>query len=238
MSSTKRGRPSAAGRADPQALALADREAVGAVVACRAPRRSRGRRSRRCPAPSFSRSQPAVSPSEMKQMSWLSGFCATCRPAALGLGAHRPTCGESPSGNSECAQLLLGEHAEHVGLVLARVDGAVHPDQPVVAGDQPRVVAGGDRVEAERDRAVEHRGELDLLVAAQAGVRRAAGGVLRHEVLDHVLVEAVAQVPDVEGDPDHVGGAAGVVGVLDRAAAARPGAVATAGCGTGRGGCR
>ncbi len=122
-------------------------------------------------------------------------------------------------------ELLLGEHAEHVGLVLAHVDGPVHLDQPVVTGPQLGVVAGGHRVEAQVQRAVEHRRELDLLVAAQAGVRRPAGGVLGHEVLDHVLVEAVAQVPDVEGDPDDVGGPAGVVAVLDRAAAARPAAV-------------
>ena len=67
--------------------------------------------------------------------------------------------------------------------------------------------------------------ELDLLVAAQARVRRAAGGVLADEVLDDVLVEAVAEVPDVERDADHVGRPARVVGVLDRAAAAGAAAV-------------
>ena len=96
---------------------------------------------------------------------------------------------------------------------------------PSAAGAQLRVVAGRDRVEAEPERPVEHRGELDLLVAAQARVGGAPGGVLVHEVLDHVLVEPVGEVPDVERDADHVGGPAGVVGVLDRAAAARAGAV-------------
>ncbi len=96
---------------------------------------------------------------------------------------------------------------------------------PSGAGAQLRVVAGGDRVEAEPQRPVEDGGELDLLVAAQARVGRAAGGVLVHEVLDHVLVEAVAQVPDVERDADDVGRPAGVVAVLDRAAAAGAGAV-------------
>ena len=117
------------------------------------------------------------------------------------------------------------EHAEHVGLVLAGVDGAVQLDQPVGAGAKRRVVAGRDRVEAERERPVQHGGELDLLVAAQTGVGGAPLGVLRHEVLDHVLVEAVGEVPDVERDADHVGGTAGVVGVLDRAAPAGTGAV-------------
>ena len=157
-------------------------------------------------------------------MSWLSGFWATCRPRRSA-SARTSAFGESPSGNSECASCSWVEHPEHVGLVLAQVDGAVHLDQPVLAGVEPGVVAGRDGVEAERQGPVEHGGELDLLVAAQAGVRRASRGVLRQEVLDDVLVEAVAQVPDVERDPDHVGRAAGVVGVLDRAAAPRPGPV-------------
>ena len=46
-----------------------------------------------------------------------------------------------------------------------------------------------DGVEAERQRPVQHRGELDLLVAPQARVRRAAGGVLGDEVVDHVVGE-------------------------------------------------
>jgi hypothetical protein len=93
------------------------------------------------------------------------------------------------------------------------------------AGPELRIVTGRDRVEAERQRAVEHGGELDLLVAAQARVRGTPGGVLGHEVLDDVVVEALAQVPDVERDPNHVGHASRVVGVLDGAAAAGAGAV-------------
>ena len=110
------------------------------------------------------------------------------------------------------------------------VDG---PEQAAVL--DPRVVAGADRVEAERERPVEHRRELDLLVAAQARVRRAAGGVLGHEVVDHVLAEPLGQVPDVERDADHVGGAPGVPGVLEGAAAAGPGPERLPGCSTAPG---
>ena len=197
-------------------------------MAARAPRRWRRRRCRRRGWGRGRRasraSQPALSPSATKQMSWLSGLSATSSPrraasrADVGLGGVAER-------EQRVRELLLVEHAEHVGLVLAVVDGPVHLDQPVVAGAQLGVVTGRDRVEAERQRPVEHRGELDLLVAAQARVGRAAGGVLVHEVLDHVLVEALGQVPDVERDADHVGGPAGVVGVLDRAAAAGAGAV-------------
>ena len=88
-----------------------------------------------------------------------------------------------------------------------------------------RVVAGADRVETEGQRAVEHRGELDLLVAAQARVRGTARRVLGDEILHHVAVEALGHVPHVERDADHVGGPPRVPRVLQRAAAAGPGPV-------------
>ena len=90
--------------------------------------------------------------------------------------------------------------------------------------DEARVVPGADRVEAERDRAVENRGELDALVAAQARVGRAARGVLGDEVVDDVLAELLGQVPDVERDAQHVGGPARVAGVVEGAASAGAGA--------------
>ena len=175
-------------------------------------------------SPSFSRSHPALSPSATKQMSWLSGLSATSSPRAAGLASYVGL-GRVAEREERVRELLLVEDAEHVGLVLAVVDGAVHLDQAVGTGAQLRVVAGGDRVEAEPERPVEDRRELDLLVAPQARVGRAAGGVLVHEVLDHVLVEAVAQVPDVERDADDVRGPAGVVAVLDRATATGTGSV-------------
>ena len=88
-----------------------------------------------------------------------------------------------------------------------------------------RVVAGAHGVEAERDRPVEHGGELDPLVAAQARVGGAPGGVLGDEVVDHLLLELLGEVPDVERDPEDVGHPAGVTGVVEGAAAARAGPV-------------
>lgn len=43
--------------------------------------------------------------------------------------------------------------------------------EPPFAVHEGRVVPGADRVEPELDRTLEEGGELDLLVAAQAGVR-------------------------------------------------------------------
>ena len=71
-----------------------------------------------------------MSPSLMKQMSWLSGLRATARPrrsASLAdLGLRRVAEREQRVG-----ELLLGQHAEDIGLVLRVVDRAVHLDDAV-----------------------------------------------------------------------------------------------------------
>ena len=107
----------------------------------------------------------------MKQMSWLSGLSATASPRRA---ASSRICGlgVSPIGNSRVAQLLGGQHRQHVGLVLVVVDGATQP--PI---RQPCVVTGGHRVEAQCQRAGGQRGELDPLVAAHARVGCLAAGV-------------------------------------------------------------
>ena len=161
-----------------------------------------------------------MSPSAMKQMSCESGLSATASPRSRRLVAHL-LLGRVAEREHRPVELLAGQHGQHVRLVLGQVDAA--PQQAV--GAEPGVVTGDDRVEAQRHRPVQHRRELDLLVAAQARVGRAAGGVLGDEVVDHVLVEPVGHVPDVERDADHVGGAPRVARVLERAAAARAGAV-------------
>jgi len=112
--------------------------------------------------------------------------------AALGrLRAHRGLV-VAAQREHRVRELVGVQHTEDVGLVLAGVGGAV---QLTAAGpvDEPRVVAGGDGVEAERARLVQHRRELDLLVATQARVRGAARPVLGDEVVDDVLVEPLAR---------------------------------------------
>jgi hypothetical protein len=123
----------------------------------------------------------------MKQTSWLSGLSATSRPRARGLladlGLRRV-----PEREHRVRDLVLVQHREDVGLVLARVAG---PLQRAAVVD-PRVVAGADRVEAEGERPVEDRLELDLLVAAQARVGGPARRVLGDEVVDHVRAKRSA----------------------------------------------
>ncbi len=62
--------------------------------------------------------------------------------------------------------------------------------------------------------------ELDEGVAKSAGDRRAAGKILVDERLDHTLFELPLQIDDVIGNADVLGHAAGVVDIVERAAAA------------------
>ena len=80
------------------------------------------------------------------------------------------------------AQLICGQHRQHVGLILVRIDGAAQPP----AG-QPGVVAGGHGVEAQRQGPRGQRGELDSLIAPHAGVGGFPAGVGRHEIVDDVF---------------------------------------------------
>ena len=146
------------------------------------------------------------------------GLVGDRQPPAGGLVADRRLGGVAHR-ERRMRQLGGSQDSQHVGLVLVAVDRAAQP-----ALRQPGIVAGCHRVEPQRQRPRGQRGELDPLVAAHAGVRGLAAGVGGHEVVDHVGFESVGEIPDVEGDSEDIGDAAGVTGVLTRAAAARPGA--------------
>ena len=151
--------------------------------------------------------------------------------SALGrLGAHERLRRRRSEREVGVRELLGGEHAEHVGLVLRGIRRPVQLES-VGAVDERRVVAGADRVEAELDRALEQGRELDLLVAAHARVGGAAGAVLGDEVLDDVVAEALREVPHVERDAEAIGRAPGIHRVLDRAASAAAGAQGAPGAG-------
>ena len=105
MSSTNRGFPSAAGTPSRSPRRWPMVNAVGAVVPAQL---VAGLASTIAPpwlgarSPSFSRSQPALSPSATKQMSWESGFSATSSPRRAA-SSRITDFGVSPSGNSEWA---------------------------------------------------------------------------------------------------------------------------------------
>ena len=111
----------------------------------------------------------------------------------------------------------LAEGVEEVGLVLVGVEAAVQGGAAVDIRDA-RVVAGGEPVGAERFGLVEEAVELDVGVAVEAGVGRAAAAVLGDERLDDVLEKLALQIQRVVRDAEPVGDAAGVLDILDAAA--------------------
>ena len=159
----------------------------------------------------------------MKQISCESGLAATSRPASE---AMTRTAGLfiSPSGKRVRRELLLREAEEEVGLVLGLVGGA--GEDPAAAGlvvMVAGVVAGGDAVGADLAGGGEELVELEVVVAEGAGDGRAAGEVLVDEGADDLGLEAGLLVDEVVGDVELLGYAAGVVDVVDGAAAALDG---------------
>ena len=117
-------------------------------------------------------------------------------------------------------ELVLREAEEEIGLVLAVIDATAH--LPAAAGGvegDAGVVAGGDALGADAVGHVEKLVELDEVVAEGAGDGRAAGEVLVDEGLDDLALEALFEVDDVVGNAELLGDAAGVVDVVERAAA-------------------
>ena len=108
MAVTYRGRPSGPGPGDAEALALADGEAVHAVVFGQ--HSAAGVDHRAAPHADAAPRNAWVSPDGMKQMSWLSGFSATARPRRGGLLADLRLGGVADR-EQRVAQLLGGQHA-------------------------------------------------------------------------------------------------------------------------------
>ena len=154
----------------------------------------------------------------MKQTSWLSGLSAVRRPRRAAW-ARTSALVRSPTGNVRARELRLAEHVQHVRLVLRAVGATRDTARAVGPQHDARVVAGGDRVDAERGGPSQQPIELEVPVALDARVGRAARGVVGDVGRDDLRVEVVAEVEHVVVDAELVGDASGVVDVGDRAAA-------------------
>ena len=77
---------------------------------------------------------------------------------------------------------------------------------------------GAHGVESERDSLLKQRRKLDALVAPHTGVRCASGLVFGDEVVDHVLLESLGEVPDVIRNAENVCRSLGIHRVFDGAA--------------------
>lgn len=118
-------------------------------------------------------------------------------------------------------ELALRHLVEHIALILVRVHAA---QEQVTARRRVEadagIVPGGNIVEAVVERPVEHRAELQLAVAVQAGVRGAARAVFRDKMPHDLAAEKVAQVEHLMGDAHLRGDARGLLDVVGAAAGA------------------
>src|SRR5207245_1292298 len=98
--------------------------------------------------------------------------------------------GPIADGEDGARELRLGQREQKVRLILRGIGAA--PEQMASARAvalDARVVAGRDGVGAEAARPLDERRKLQVAVAARARQRRAARGVLAHEIRDDVIVE-------------------------------------------------
>ena len=81
-------------------------------------------------------------------------------------------------------------------------------------------MARRNRIEAKRHALLQQRSELNLLVAAQAGIGGLAAGVGIHEVRDDLFFEFFRKVPDIKWNSQLIADTTGVGRILQRTATA------------------
>ena len=119
-------------------------------------------------------------------------------------------------GEKAVVQLLGGNDAEHVRLVLILILGAAHITVIIKRG----VVAGRNGIKAQGHTLLQQCAEFNLLIAAQARIRGFTAGIGIHEVRDDLFLEFLRKVPDVKRNAQLIANAAGIGGILQRTAAA------------------
>ena len=151
-------------------------------------------------------------------MSCDSVFSATGRPSRAACArvcafAHPADRQQQP------VELLRRQLGERVGLVLGRARAVEM--RAVVRVLEARVVAGRDPARAEPVGVRPQRAELDVVVARDARVGRAALRVVACEALDHAAAERLLEVEHVVRNAQHGRTAASVVEIVGAAARLR-----------------
>ena len=106
---------------------------------------------------------------------------------------------------------------EEVALVLARIDAPQKFRHAVVASDA-RIVAGGNPVCAHAHGVIEKGPELDLRIAENVRIGRAAGRVFAKEVGKDAFLIFAREIDCLDVDADHVGDSRRINEVLARGA--------------------
>ena len=131
----------------------------------------------------------------------------------LGEAAHLRL-DDVPDGEKGLAELLLGQLAQEIGLVLVGVGTLQDTAGAVGKRLFPAVVAGGDIVGPVLLRDAEEGVELDFPVAEDVRVGGAALGILVEHIVDNPLAVLLGQVHEVEGNADLAGDELGDEAVL------------------------
>ena len=126
-------------------------------------------------------------------------------------GAHL-LLGQPAQGEQGPGQLLLGEHGQHIALVLVQV-GRLFQQPPARTGVevQPGVVSGGHPAPALALGQLQQGAELDPPVAHHAGVGGQALLIGLDKGLDDLLPEGHGQVKEIVGDVQGLGRGPGVL---------------------------
>ena len=110
-------------------------------------------------------------------------------------------------------KLCLSEAVQEITLVF----GSVFRLQQLIkaiALPNLRVVAGGDAIGPEFQRVIEERAKLDFGIAQNVGIRRAAGAILRQEIIENTFLVLGREVDGFDVDADPLGNGDGIDQVL------------------------
>ena len=121
----------------------------------------------------------------------------------------------------QTVERLAGHPPQEVRLVLVVIGAKVEFRRAGAGSDHARVVPRRQPAAVQRVRPHEEVPELREAVAADARDRRAAGRVLRHEVVDHVAREVLLHVEHVVRHVELGGDGLGVRDPVEAAAGAR-----------------
>ena len=150
---------------------------------------------------------------------------------AVGLGGDRqadgagdvahPVLGEVAEREAEEFELFAGRGEQEVALVAGRIGGAVQLGA-VWRRHATHIMARRQTVGAQIAREPQEIGELDPLVARDAGHWGAAARIIVGKPIDHACAEPAFIIEDVMGDPDPLGDGPRVMDIPARAAALGP----------------
>ncbi len=143
------------------------------------------------------------------------GFCGSAQTERRSTIADL-CLGEMADGKQGPSEFALRQHVHDVALILGGIRATMHE---VAIADRldTGMVASGDRIESEEIGTLTEAVELQVAIALDARIWRAALAVGTHVRVDDMRIEVVGEVEDEVIDVELLGNAPGVVDIRDRA---------------------